>query len=112
MIPHEKESPDFTYDLATERQALRGNKTRRHIPDKAPCRLLAATWNLTNFGVQLRTDDDLADKRSRSTGGVMGNWAFWLGGVWGGENKARFLIHLVAFFLKSIRLYNNQYDTL
>ncbi|MEJ2620015.1 MAG: endonuclease/exonuclease/phosphatase family protein [Candidatus Thiodiazotropha sp.] len=60
MVPHEKENPDFSYDLATERQALRGNKTRREIPHKAPNRLLAATWNLTNFGVQKRTDDDLA----------------------------------------------------
>ncbi|MBV2123205.1 MAG: endonuclease/exonuclease/phosphatase family protein [Candidatus Thiodiazotropha sp. (ex Ctena orbiculata)] len=60
MIPHEKESPDFIYNLANERQALRGNKARRGIPDRAPNRLLAATWNLTNFGVQQRTNDDLA----------------------------------------------------
>ena len=60
MVPHEKESPEFTYNLATERQALRVTKTLRGIPDKAPNRLLAATWNLTNFGVQKRSSDDLA----------------------------------------------------
>jgi hypothetical protein len=73
MVPHEKESPDFIYDQATERQAVRGNKTRRDVPEKAPNRLLDATWNLTIIGVQKRTDDDLArwaDKRNRSTGGL------------------------------------------
>jgi hypothetical protein len=43
MVPHEKESPDFIYDQATERQAVRGNKTRRDVPEKAPNRLLDAT---------------------------------------------------------------------
>ena len=60
MVPHGKESPTFTYDLATERQALRSTKAHRNVPDKADNRLLAATWNLANFGVQKRTDDDLA----------------------------------------------------
>ncbi|MCU7844885.1 MAG: endonuclease/exonuclease/phosphatase family protein [Candidatus Thiodiazotropha sp. (ex Monitilora ramsayi)] len=60
MVPHEKEHPPFTYDLATERQALLATKAHRGVPDKASNRLLAATWNLTNFGVQQRTDDDLA----------------------------------------------------
>ena len=60
MVPHEQENPIFQYTLATERQALLTTKALRNIPPKAPGRLLAATWNLTNFGVQNRTDDDLA----------------------------------------------------
>ena len=60
MLPHEKEDPQFTYDFDTERQTLLTTKTLRGIPQKVDGKLLAATWNLTNFGVQNRTDDDLA----------------------------------------------------
>ncbi|AKH21929.1 endonuclease/exonuclease/phosphatase family protein [Sedimenticola thiotaurini] len=60
MVPHEQESPLFIYRLATERQALLSTKASRGIPSKAADRLLVATWNLTNFGLQQRTDDDLA----------------------------------------------------
>ena len=60
MVPHQQENPVFTYDLADERQALLSTKALRGIPDKANGRLLTATWNLTNFGLQKRTDDDLA----------------------------------------------------
>lgn len=60
MLPHDEEDPQFTYALETERQALLSTKVLRGIPDKAADKLLAATWNLTNFGVQNRTDDDLA----------------------------------------------------
>ncbi len=57
---HEKESPTFTYSLEPERLALQATKKHREVPDKANNTLLAATWNLTNFGVQERTDDDIA----------------------------------------------------
>jgi len=60
MVPHDQEDPVFTYSLADEVQALQATKADREIPEKAPHKLLAATWNLTNFGVQRRTDDDLA----------------------------------------------------
>jgi hypothetical protein len=60
MVPHAKESPIFTYDLETERQALLTNKSARNIPSKSASTLLAATWNMTNFGLQKRSDDDLA----------------------------------------------------
>jgi endonuclease/exonuclease/phosphatase family metal-dependent hydrolase len=60
MIPHEKENPSFSYTLETERQALLATKAHRGIPQKAVDKLLTATWNLTNFGVQIRTDDDCA----------------------------------------------------
>ena len=59
MIPHEQEDPIFAYTLETEREALRSTKVLRGIPQKSPDTLLAATWNLTNFGLQDRTDDDL-----------------------------------------------------
>jgi endonuclease/exonuclease/phosphatase family metal-dependent hydrolase len=60
VVPHAKEDPEFTYNLANERQALRATKQLRGIPGKAPNRLLAATWNLTNFGLQHRSEDDMA----------------------------------------------------
>lgn len=60
MVPHDQENPIFTYDRATERQALLATKAHRAVPDRAADKLLVATWNLTNFGVQARTDDDLA----------------------------------------------------
>ena len=60
MVPHDQENPVFTYDLATQRQALLATKALRGIPPKANDRLLTATWNLTNFGVQQRSNDDLA----------------------------------------------------
>lgn len=60
MVPHDQENPVFTYSLATERQTLLANRAYRNIPAKSSATMLAATWNLTNFGMQQRTDDDLA----------------------------------------------------
>lgn len=60
MVPHEQESPLFTYTLATERQALLATRSFRSIPAKSTSTMLAATWNLTNFGLQQRSDNDLA----------------------------------------------------
>jgi endonuclease/exonuclease/phosphatase family metal-dependent hydrolase len=60
MVPHPQENPIFTYSLATERQALLSTKTHRGVPHKATNKLLAATWNLTNFGIQERSDNDFA----------------------------------------------------
>ena len=60
MIPHDQENPVFTYELATERQALLSTKALRGVPQKSANKLLTATWNLTNFGLQERTDDDFA----------------------------------------------------
>lgn len=51
----------YTYDLGTEVQALRRyerTKPGRDIPDKAPNRLLVATWNVANLGVQKRRERD------------------------------------------------------
>lgn len=60
MVPHPQENPIFTYSLATERQALLSTKTLHGVPHKAADKLLAATWNLTNFGIQKRSNNDLA----------------------------------------------------
>ncbi len=55
--------PDFAYDyqVPAEVEALRqyrDTKPGRAIPAKAPDRLLVATWNLANLGVQERRDPD------------------------------------------------------
>ncbi|WP_321528556.1 endonuclease/exonuclease/phosphatase family protein [Sedimenticola selenatireducens] len=60
MVPHNQEHPAFIYAVETERQALVSTKALRGVPQKASNRLLTATWNLTNFGLQKRTDGDLA----------------------------------------------------
>ena len=61
MPPFDK--PDFTYDyqVSSEIDALRAyrqNKPERAIPSKAANRLLVATWNVANLGVQERRDKD------------------------------------------------------
>jgi len=61
MPPFDK--PDFThdYDPPSEIDALwayRQNKPGRAIPDKAVDRLLVATWNVANLGMQERRDKD------------------------------------------------------
>ena len=59
MIPHDKPSPAFTYSLAKERNALRKQKLKRGVPGRSSDTLLVATWNLTNFGEQKRSANDL-----------------------------------------------------
>jgi len=52
---------EFDYDLAAEIKALRDYpkaKPDRRIPDKTPERLLLATWNIANLGLQQRRDND------------------------------------------------------
>jgi endonuclease/exonuclease/phosphatase family metal-dependent hydrolase len=52
---------EYSYDVKTEIKALRKwrkTKPGRAIPAKAANRLLIVTWNLANFGVQQRRDDD------------------------------------------------------
>jgi hypothetical protein len=61
MPPFDK--PDFTYDYQVSSQinalrAYRQNKPGRAIPSKATDRLLVATWNVANLGVQERRDKD------------------------------------------------------
>jgi endonuclease/exonuclease/phosphatase family metal-dependent hydrolase len=60
MVAHDREKPEFNYSFAKEREALLTTKAARGVPEKAKKKLLAATWNLANFGVQKRSDNDLA----------------------------------------------------
>lgn len=57
--------PRFAYDYDVDREiaalrAYRRQKPGRQIPRKASDRLLLATWNVANLGVQDRSDDDYA----------------------------------------------------
>ena len=61
--PFPKPRFDYSYDLAHEVAALRDyrkNKPGRQIPAKGKGRLLVATWNVANLGVQDRLDSDYA----------------------------------------------------
>ena len=63
MPPFPKPRFDYVYDLDREIAALRAyrrEKPGRQIPRKAKDRLLLATWNIANLGVQDRLDSDYA----------------------------------------------------
>ncbi len=63
MPPFPKPRFDYEYDLDREIAAVRAyrrQKPGRQIPAKGRDRLLLATWNIANLGVQDRLDSDYA----------------------------------------------------
>lgn len=50
---------EYNYNLGSEIKNLRQHKKLRQIPEKGDAHLLIATWNLANFGIQKRRDEDL-----------------------------------------------------
>ena len=61
MPPFPRPAFDYDYQVAAEVAAMRDyrdNQPGRAIPDKAAGRLLVATWNVANLGVQERRDQD------------------------------------------------------
>ena len=63
MPPFPEPAFDYTYEPAVEIAALRDwrkNKPGRQIPAHRPNRLLVATWNVANLGLQKRSDADHA----------------------------------------------------
>src|SRR6185437_3506390 len=63
MPPFPKPRFDYQYDLSSELAALRDyprQKKDRKIPKRAADKLLVATWNIANLGVQDRLDSDYA----------------------------------------------------
>lgn len=61
MPPFPKPTFDYDYDVTAEINALnqyRDTKPGRAIPPKAANRLLLATWNIANLGVQERRESD------------------------------------------------------
>lgn len=58
MPPLPKPRGSFDHDLKTELAALRAHRKLRKIPAKRDDRLLLATWNIANFGVQKRREHD------------------------------------------------------
>jgi endonuclease/exonuclease/phosphatase family metal-dependent hydrolase len=48
----------FDYDVAAEVKRLRSHKKTRAIPRREPGKLLVATWNIANLGLQERRDQD------------------------------------------------------
>jgi hypothetical protein len=59
MPPFPKPRSDYDYDLDEELEALRAHRRVRGIPARQDGRLLIATWNVANFGVQERREKDL-----------------------------------------------------
>lgn len=59
MHSHEKPKFDYQLNLGKELKALSKHRKHRNIPRKSSKKLLIATWNLTNFGLQKRQDDHL-----------------------------------------------------
>ena len=58
MPPFPKPRTDFTYHVGAELAALQRHKATRLIPAKRDDRLLLATWNIANLGVQERRSQD------------------------------------------------------
>jgi endonuclease/exonuclease/phosphatase family metal-dependent hydrolase len=58
MPPHPKPRFKYKYDVAAELRALRAHRDQRDIPAKRADRLLLATWNVANLGVQERSESD------------------------------------------------------
>lgn len=58
MPPFPKPDTDFKYDLDVELARLREHRRLREIPDRGDGRLLLATWNVANLGVQERRQQD------------------------------------------------------
>ena len=58
MPPFPKPKFQYAYNIANEITHLRQHKQTRVIPARVQNRLLIATWNIANFGVQERTGDD------------------------------------------------------
>lgn len=60
MPPFPKPAFHYDYSWIHERNALRAHRSKRAIPDHPRHRLVVATWNLANLGVQKRRDKDYA----------------------------------------------------
>lgn len=58
--PRPKWDAEFPVDARRELRALRAHARLRGIPRKAPGRLLLATWNIANLGLQKRDAADYA----------------------------------------------------
>ena len=59
MPPFPKPRSSFDYDLDAELAALREHRKLRGVSARRSDRLLLATWNVANFGVQKRREKDL-----------------------------------------------------
>jgi endonuclease/exonuclease/phosphatase family metal-dependent hydrolase len=58
MPGFEKPKFDYPYDVDDELGALSAHKAAREVPQKSGNRLLLATWNIANLGVQERREKD------------------------------------------------------
>lgn len=59
-VPFAKPDFEYRYSLKREIRALRAHRRARTIPARAKDRLLIASWNLANLGLQDRTPRDYA----------------------------------------------------
>ncbi len=60
MVPHDPpDDSNFLFKTSTEKRRLTYHFTKRVVPKKQHDKLLVATWNLTNFGLQKRTSEHL-----------------------------------------------------
>src|SRR5262245_47503897 len=49
----------YVYDVEAERGRLQAHRKARGVPDKGSDRLLLVSWNIANFGAQVRRECDL-----------------------------------------------------
>jgi endonuclease/exonuclease/phosphatase family metal-dependent hydrolase len=60
MRAHGKPKFQYSFEVSKEIKAIDSHKKLRNIPAKSANKLLIATWNLTNFGVQERKEQHIA----------------------------------------------------
>lgn len=70
-VAFEKPSFDYAYQVEAQVSALRSWRDKepgRRIPAKAADRLLLATWNVANLGLQERASRTTSDRRDPRAG--------------------------------------------
>lgn len=59
MPPFKRPAKEYNYSLSKEKQNIDEHFKLRKVPKAANNKLLIASWNITNFDIQKRTDKDL-----------------------------------------------------
>ncbi len=58
-IPFKNPRPNYIYDVNEEKLAVTNLFAERHVPTATPGKLLLASWNIANLGVQKRWPEAL-----------------------------------------------------
>lgn len=57
-VEHDKPDTEFTYSVTDEIARMRAHRVQRSVPNKPADRVVVASWNIANLGVQQRRTED------------------------------------------------------